>query len=325
MRQQRDPPPLTVCVAIPTYNREKTLVETLEQVFAQDSPADEVLVIDQSPDHEPETTAFLDTADKAGKIRWIRQSPPNLPKARNRALRETHCDVVVFIDDDVELPTNFVENHLRNYGDGQVAAVAGRTVQANGWSRRECSHPWPRLLDYRLFRLDSRERVEGIASFVGCNHSVRRRAIVELGGYDENYIGWAYREDSDAAIRLWKAGGLVVFDPSAELRHLAMPSGGCRLKTGRKGLPEWYVSFPATYFAFRHLFPKKWFWQDLLLKNVRRYVLRRHNVFCPWRLPWAAASYGYAFLRAAWLASRRRIMDRRAARVLGGPSVGRLS
>ena len=78
----------TITVAIPTYRRERVLIETIEQVFAQNPGADEVLVIDQTASHEPETQEFLERNEAAGRLRWIRQCPPSLPAARNRALRE---------------------------------------------------------------------------------------------------------------------------------------------------------------------------------------------------------------------------------------------
>ena len=298
--QYKDRP--SVCVAIPTYNRERVLVDTIKQVLAQDPPSDEVLVIDQTDEHEPETEKYLAGADKAKKIKWIRQRRPNLPGARNRALEETQCDVLIFIDDDVELPTDFVEKHKRNYSDSSVVAVAGRIIQ-DGLSV-PARKKWPRIMDYRFFPLNFTKRVEGIASFRGCNHSVRVNALAKIGGYDTNYIGWAYREDSDVAIRLWKADGRIIYDPDAGLKHLATPTGGCRLKVNKKPLSEWKVSFPATYFAFRHLFPIYWFWYDLFIGNVRRYIFRKENVLRPWRLPFAILSYCYSFLLAAWLCMR---------------------
>ena len=78
---------ITVCVGIPTYNRERVLVETIEQVLAQDPPADEVLVVDQTETHGPETEAYLARADEAARIRWIKHWPPNLNGARNRPAR----------------------------------------------------------------------------------------------------------------------------------------------------------------------------------------------------------------------------------------------
>ena len=302
MASTRDSKP-TICIAIPTYNRESVLVETIRQVLVQDPPADEVLVIDQTVEHEQQTKAFLFNEDKCARIRWIKQSPPNLPAARNRALEETQSEILIFIDDDVELPTDFVEKHRINYINPMVVAVAGRVIQQGlAVPNRKT---WPRIMDHRFFPLDSMKRVEGVANFRGCNHSVRVGFVQSIGGYDPNYIGWAYREEADVAIRLWKAGGLIVFDPDAKLTHLAIPTGGCRLKNQNNTLPEWKISFPATYFAISHLFPNRWFWYDVLIGNVRRYVLRRENVLRPWRLPWAALSYIYTVARSFFCARKR--------------------
>jgi GT2 family glycosyltransferase len=293
-----------ICVAIPTYLREQVLVDTVSQVLRQDPPADEVLVVDQSPAHEPEVERFLTERAASGAIRWIRQSPPNLPRARNRALRETTCEVVVFVDDDVVLCEGFVKSHAAAYSDPSVAAVAGRTLQAKpaAGPRRTT---WRRAEDYKYFDLEGSERVEGVASFRGCNHSVRRSQMLALGGYDEWYVGWAFREDTDAALRLWKAGRKIVFEPGACLTHLAVPAGGCRLKPADSALPEWMVSFPAHYFAFRHQFPCPAFWVGTFGTNLRRYALRRQIVNHPWLLPWSLWSYFMAWTRAMALSLRR--------------------
>jgi GT2 family glycosyltransferase len=293
----------TVCVAIPTYNREQVLIDTLEQVRAQDPPADEIVVVDQTLEHERETDEYLTRADKEGRIRWVKQQPPSLPGARNRVLRETQCEVVIFIDDDVKLSQGFIGHHLRNFSDPDVDAVAGRIIQPKGYRYPNGRRSWPHLLDYLYFHLNGTERVEGIASFGGGNHAVRMSVLKAIGGYDENYIGWAYREDSDAAIRIWKSGGLIVFDPQAELTHLATPGGGCRIKSQGSRTPEWQVSFPASYFACRHLYPTKEFWKRVFIKDFRKYALRYDTVFWPWRLPVAVASYVYAICRAALLTS----------------------
>jgi GT2 family glycosyltransferase len=288
----------TASVAIPTFLREAVLVETLEQLLRQSPPANEVIVVDQTAHHDEATEGWLRKHAEGGRIRWLKQPHPNLPKARNRALVEAKSEVVIFIDDDVVLEPGFVRHHLDNYRDPRVAAVAGRVIQAKGWAMPYRQRPWPRLLDYRFFRLDGTARVEGIASFCGCNHSVRRAKALAVGGYDERYSGWAYREDSDAAIRLWKSGAIIVFDPRASLLHLSAPAGGCRVNEGRRPLPGWALSYPAHYFAMRHLFPGPQFWADLFLRNVRRYVLTKKNVLTPGRLPAAAYEYCRGFWHA---------------------------
>ena len=155
----------SVSVAIPTYNRERILIDTIEHVLAQNPPADEVLIIDQTQEHEHATEAFLVGAEKTGKLRWIRQFPPNLPKARNRALQETECDVIIFIDDDVVMSEDFVESHRKNYFDPHVDGVAGRVIQS-GISMPK-KKAWPQIMDHRFMPLDSENRIEGIATFRG--------------------------------------------------------------------------------------------------------------------------------------------------------------
>jgi GT2 family glycosyltransferase len=286
MRKKR----LKCCLAIPTYNREDVLLDTLQNALRLRPKPDEILVIDQTNKHEPATNEFLRSANKSGRLRWIRHSPPNLPGARNRALDETSAQILIFIDDDVVLPKKFVEYHLANYKSFDVKAVAGKVEQKNFYYPPQPLQ-WPRIKDYYYFRLDSNKRIEKISTFRGCNFSLRVDFMKEVGGFDENYIGWAYREDSDASIRIWKSGGTIVYDPKAYLTHLAAPSGGCRIKKNLIPVPEWKVSFPANYFAVRHFFPSTDFFNQVLLKNVRRHLLRKDNVFKFWNFPGAFFSY----------------------------------
>ena len=45
-----------ISVIIPTYNREQVLRETLAEVLQQTYPNFEVLVVDQTPTHEPHSS-----------------------------------------------------------------------------------------------------------------------------------------------------------------------------------------------------------------------------------------------------------------------------
>jgi glycosyltransferase involved in cell wall biosynthesis len=293
------PAPVSVSVAIPTFRREAALVRTVRQVLDQEPPADEILVVDQTDRHDPPTEAFLGRCAAAGRVRWIRHGAPNLPSARNRALREASSEVVLFIDDDVELPKDLVGRHAANYSDAAVVAVCGRVVQARGSWSIPSRRGWPRRFDSLYFRPDGRERVSGIAALQGGNHSVRRESVIAKGGYDENYIGWAFREESDLALRLWRGGGLIVFDPEAWLTHLQEPKGGCRYEERERPLPDWMIAFPGAYFAMRHLFPTREFWKEILVWNFLRSVARMPNARRPWRLPFAVVSYAVGVARAA--------------------------
>lgn len=294
-------------LAIPTYNREEVLVETLKHVMALDPQPEETLVIDQTEEHGAETNRCLRKFQKKKGCRLIHQQPPSLTAARNRAIAETECDILVFIDDDVELPKDFVARHSSNYRNPRVDAVAGGVRQENQpqYPKSPAGEKRSRLLDYKYFSVYGQRRIEGVATFMGCNHSAKVEVLRKLGGYDTNYLGSAFREDTDMAVRIWKSGGLIVFDPTAWLFHLAAPTGGCRMNVQSRKNPEWWVPFNRNYFAFRHLFPKLEFWRVILFVDFRQSVLRKANFKRPWKIPWAFMSYFYSVARSGILALKR--------------------
>jgi len=270
---------LTVAVGVPTYNRGSVLLATLAQILALDRLPDEIIVVDQSDWYPEGVRERLEELGAAGVIRYIYQRPPNLPAARNRILAEARSDVVIFIDDDVELAPGFVAAHARRYSDETVWAVAGRVLQRLGWPRRWRPKRWRRELDYRFFNFEGTERRD-VGSFPGMNHSVRRRHVLDLGGYDEGYTGVALREEGDLALRILEAGGRIVFEPDACLLHLSAPAGGCRVA-------QWGDMSAALCnlrFVRKHWRRLGWVSVLELWHTWRLGVLNRRNLRSPWRM-----------------------------------------
>lgn len=87
----------TISVIIPAYNAEKTLRETLESVWAQLRPADEIIVVDDgSTDGTPALLAQL-----AARVRSIRIPNSGLPAvARNRGVEIATSSWIAFLDAD---------------------------------------------------------------------------------------------------------------------------------------------------------------------------------------------------------------------------------
>jgi len=148
-----------------------------------------------------------------GVIRYFRQETPNLPTPRNCVLRETVCDIVIFIDDDVELAPGFVAAHAANFQEESVWAVCGGITERDIAVRPIVQRTWAKVLDYRKFDPRWNIRIEDFGSLKGCKHAVRRSAVLALGAYDEGYTGVALREESDLAMRILR-GGRIVFDPT---------------------------------------------------------------------------------------------------------------
>ena len=82
---------------------------------------------DQTRQHQPETQALLERLAATEQIQLYRLDWASLPGARNYAVDMAQGEIILFIDDDVELPLGFLQAHARNYQTRpDIGAVAGR-------------------------------------------------------------------------------------------------------------------------------------------------------------------------------------------------------
>jgi GT2 family glycosyltransferase len=212
----------SLAVVICTYRRAWYAAAVVEQVIAQLAPGDELLVVDQSDDAEhAELVAHLPP-----HVERIRR-PPGLPAARNAGLAATRSPIVLYLDDDVILTDGCLEAHRRAYADPTVGGAVGRIRER--LLRPNARGPTNRV-GYSgriLVNLDA-DRAAEVEILKGANMSLRRRALGEVGGFDEGYTGTALLEDADVSVRLRRRGWRLRFLPDAAVEHLSAPAGGVR-------------------------------------------------------------------------------------------------
>ena len=253
-----------ITIAIPTYNRQQIVVETIERLLPFGVP---IVVVDQTPSpHEP--LAAL-------PIRLIRLPEPSIPHAMNIAIEAAQSDVVLFLDDDVVPSARLLDAHAEAYRDPGVWAVVGQVLQPGEEPERLA----PPTDDLQMHF----NGVEGrfVSNVIACNLSVRRERFMEIGGFDENYIGVAYRFETDFAMRVVNAGGKVWFEPRASVRHLKLPSGGVRSYGDHRTTPSPMHSVGDYYFGMHHR-PPLW---RYALRRLRTNVVTRFHATHPWTIP----------------------------------------
>jgi len=240
-----------VSVAIPTYRREAELLRCLETVLALEPSPREILIVDQTEEHEPATKARLEELDRSGRIRWIHHSPPSLPGARNRALAEARGELMLFLDDEVEVPPRLVSLHARHFEDPTISVTGGRVVEPG-------FEPPPYPFFVKITRSGRKLVNVGYAQagFVegapGGNHMVRREVALAVGGYEERLSRAARGEDLEFCQRVRARGGRIFFDPEAELVHRPAPRGGTRTQGGFEDYFRDYYHDDA-FFFLRHV------------------------------------------------------------------------
>ncbi|MBC7601883.1 MAG: glycosyltransferase family 2 protein [Ramlibacter sp.] len=271
MRNEASAAHLPLTVAIPTYQRDSVLVDTLRSLLALQARAAEILVLDQTAEHEPSTTQQLQEFADAGDIRWIRLAEPSIPAAMNQGLLLASEPLVLFLDDDIVPEPGLIAAHVNAHSthpEGIIAA--GRVIQ-----------PWEEGIsvpDGDPFRFASL-KPRWIGEFMGGNFSVPKKMAIGLGGFDENFVKVAYRFEAEFAHRYRAGGKQVLFVPDACIHHLKVAAGGTRtfgdhLSTWR---PDHAVG--AYYYAF-----KTGSWDVFLIRPLRS-IATRYHLRNPWRMP----------------------------------------
>lgn len=90
-----------VSVVIPTYNRQKLLLDAIDSVLAQKYKDFEVIVVDDgsTDDTEERLRSYL------GRVRYIKQKNQGVAAARNAGIRHAKGEYLCFLDsDDIWLP-----------------------------------------------------------------------------------------------------------------------------------------------------------------------------------------------------------------------------
>ena len=226
-----------ISVIIPTYGREEILRNSVADILKQDYPNFEILVVDQTPKHQPEITNYLEELAKQNKIKWFHLEWASLPGARNYAIRRSLGEIILFIDDDVQLTPNFLIAHAKNYrANHKIGAVAGRVFDrmklGESGGNLQIDYLPPQAMDPGIawYNIDLVHTVkpQQVLSARGCNMSFRRDIFTKHGlSFDERFCGSAVREESDFCLRLRQTGYKIWYDPEAYLVHLGEETGGC--------------------------------------------------------------------------------------------------
>jgi glycosyltransferase involved in cell wall biosynthesis len=106
-------------VLIPTYNSARTIEATLDSVFSQTVPPDEILIMD---DGSTDSTVSL-LSRYVPRITLFQQKNRGVAQARNVLSERARGDLIAFLDhDDIWHPT-YLATQLKMFGDHQRAAA----------------------------------------------------------------------------------------------------------------------------------------------------------------------------------------------------------
>ena len=224
----REPyPTMRITVVLCTYNRCQTLRRALDSAAGLTVPESvdwEILVIDNnSSDGTPKIVEEF-CGRYPGRFRYLFVPQPGKSHALNAAIRHAKGEILAFMDDDVTVEPNWLQNLTAALHTGEWAGAGGRIIPE--WSRSA-----PRWLSPGAwyvsgplvqFDLGDEARVLSEPPF-GTNMAFRKAMFekhgdfrVELGPRPGSEIR---NEDTEFGSRLLAAGERLRYEPSAVVYH----------------------------------------------------------------------------------------------------------
>jgi glycosyltransferase involved in cell wall biosynthesis len=212
-----------VSIIVTTYNWPAALGLVLQSALAQSEPAFELVIADDGSDSATAEVVVRTLGDSATRWCHVRHADAGIrqSRVRNLGVRNSTAPLLIFIDHDTLLHSEFVADHVRLAGEGLFVqgkrcllptATTARLVQdglrtdwwPSPWSpglvNRKNAWRWPAL--GRWFASPRRFQT----SIRSCNLAVRREHFLQVDGFDETFDGEWGREDSDLAYRLFHSG-----------------------------------------------------------------------------------------------------------------------
>jgi GT2 family glycosyltransferase len=195
-----------VSVVVCTYNGSATLAETLEGLAALDYPAYEVIVVDDgSTDSSAAIASEFD-------CRLISTENRGLSSARNTGLSLGSGEIVAYIDDDAKPDPEWLKYLAYTFMSSHHAGVGGPNLAfADDGLIARCVANAPGGATHVLLSDREAEHIPG------CNMAFRRKALEEVGGFDERFH--AAGDDVDICWRLREHGLSIGFSPAAVVWH----------------------------------------------------------------------------------------------------------
>jgi glycosyltransferase involved in cell wall biosynthesis len=227
-----------VAVIIPTLNRYTYLQDVLHDLEKQDYTNFEVIVVDQS---NPFNEAFYKQFKL--KLNVIFQKERLLWTARNKAIKSTNAQYLLFFDDDSVVAADWITQHIKCLDFFDCDISAGVSLAKVGMKISQ---------SYNYFRWADQ--------FDSGNALVKRKVFSAVGLFDEQF-NKQRMGDGEFGIRAYLNGYRSISNPYASRVHLKVPAGGLREMGSWDGFrpKKWFAPkpIPSVVYLYKKYYPKQ--------------------------------------------------------------------
>lgn len=205
-----------ISVVISTYQRRECLRRAVDSLVAQRVPPDltyEIVLVDNNSSDGTRDVIAEYVRQYPAFVRFATEPRQGVSRGRNAGIRASRGAIIAFTDDDNVAPRTWVAtiaSQMRQHPG--VDGVGGKVLPEwpripPGWLDRKHWSPLA-ILDYgeRPFLTSARRPL----CLLTANLAIRREALERLGGFSPDFHRC---QDHELLLRLWRAGGHVLYAP----------------------------------------------------------------------------------------------------------------
>ena len=244
----------SISIIIAIFNRKDELFELLNSLSHQTDKEFEVIIVDDGSKIDLRPT--VDTFNEMLKIQFFRKDNSGPGLSRNYGARRAKSDWLVFVDSDVIVEKDYIENIKNNIAKIPCDAFGGADKAHRGFNLMQ------KAISYSMTSVLTTGGIRGNKKAVtrfqprSFNMGVRKTAFNKVGGFSEMRIG----EDPDLSMTLWENGFTTAFFNDIGVYHKRRTDSGKFSKqvyefgVARPILNQRHPNYVKISFAFPSLF-----------------------------------------------------------------------
>ena len=213
-----------ISIIIPTFNRASILEKTFPSYLNQKGVGEIIIVDDGSTDSTKDLVKNFQSDLRVNYISHAKKQ--GTAKARLTGIELSRGEYILFGEDDLIFDDAYAETLLENLKQNDADICAGRIIYLKNNESFDEGVTRLNRVKTPVINFNTLEGTFGVkldrcteVPFLHACYLVKKEKILDID-FDVNFLGNAYREETDAQISMLKKGCKIIFCPNALCYHL---------------------------------------------------------------------------------------------------------
>ena len=217
-----------ITLIICTYNREKYIRPLLDSIAKNDYPNTEyeiVLVDNNCTDNTREVCEQFVAANPEVILRFVVESEQGLSAARNKGIKESKGDIIIYVDDDALVDSDYIRIYAEHFAANPDTMAAGGPIEPL-YETEEPSwmSPYTKALLTAWMNYGDKVREYPNGRFPGGGNAAYRKEVFDRVGFFNTELGrkgnlLLASEEKDIFDKMKAMGMKVLYLPTPVLHH----------------------------------------------------------------------------------------------------------